>query len=275
MIRNPLDRWPAALVAAGGLALVPLAADAQALSNCGCDQVRQMRDRYCSARAARAEYERIESFLRSEENRTGQGPRMYSTEDKRMINQKCVQEAINRVSDRNADKATGETTENFPTQTLVGMDECRILVTRDDKNACLKQIIETHEAMHRAACLKRNKIIETGRAVLTNVDLLGKLGLKVIGDTKFILATDEFALEEAASYAAEMQFISAKWKQLQQDCIAKAFEAELTNAETVGQALWDNAPKDANGNRIYKMYDLSNDPCPSHPPPPKSECTLK
>jgi hypothetical protein len=262
----------ATLIAVIFFAACPAAVPAQSLSDCGCDDVREMRDRWCSARAAKREYERIEYFLKSESGKTGQ-TRMFSNADKKMINQKCVQEAINAVSDQGVVKATAVTNENSPIESLT-KDECRIVVTKEG-SACLKQIVEAHEGVHRQACLTRNEFVNAGYGkILSQLDIGGKLGLHILGDTKFVMASSEFAFEESVSYATEMQLLDAKWQELQQKCIAKAFEAELDNPDTAGQ-LWDRTQPDSNGKRIYKMYDLTNDPCPSRPRPPKSECTLQ
>jgi hypothetical protein len=263
----------ASLLAVAGAVLGPATAAAQSLGDCACDDVREIRDRYCSARAARSEYERLESYFKSQKATTGE-TRMYSLADKKMINQKCVQEAINRVSDHGVVKATAQTEENMPTQTLFGMEECRINVTNEG-SACLKQIVQAHEGVHREACLWRKQFLDSGYGkILAQLNIANALGLHYTGDTKYLLASSEFAFEEAISYAMEMQLIAAKWQELQQRCIAKAFEAELSSKDTAGEQLW-NSSQEVNGKRIYKMYDLSNDPCPSHPPPPKSECTFK
>jgi hypothetical protein len=198
---------------------------------------------------------------------------MYSNEDKRMINQKCVQEAINRASDQGVVKATAVTHENNPFESIAGKDECRVEVTREG-TACLKQIVSAHEGVHSQACLWRRKFLETGYpGFLAKVEISTALGLT--GDTKYLMDSAEFAFEESVSYAMEAQLISAKWKELQQRCDAKAFEAELENPQIAGQQMWDRTSPDASGKRIYKMYDLSNDPCPSRPPPPTSACTLR
>lgn len=259
------------------LAALPALAQAQGLSDCKCDDLREMRDRWCSARAARAEYERIEYFLKEEKARTGKA-RMFSNADKTMINQKCVQEAINAVSDRGVVKATALTHENLPVESLF-KDECRIEVTREG-TACLKQIVQAHEGVHRGACLWRNDFVNRGYfAALANLDLGGKIGLHYLGDTKYVMASSEFAFEEAVSYAAEMQFIAAKWKELQQACVAKAFESEVGEPNEVGESIWNNGQvvRDASGKegRVYKFYDLSNDPCPRRPRKSPSECTLR
>ena len=263
----------AALTLLAFIAAYPAIVPAQGLGDCKCDDVREMRDRWCSARAAKAEYERIENFLKSEKAKTGQ-TRMFSNADKNMINQKCVQEAINTASDRGVVKATAVTSENLPIESLF-KDECRIVVTKEG-SACLKQIVEAHEGVHRQACLWRNAFINEGYGkILGQLDISSALGLHYLGDSKYILASSEFAFEEAVSYATEMQLLAAKWQELQQNCVSQAFEAELANPETAGQNMWDNTTPDSNGKRMYKMYDLSNDPCPSRPRPPKSECTLR
>lgn len=265
----------AALIAIVLVAAWPAAVAAKVLGDCKCKDVRELRERWCAARAARAEYQRIQSFLASERGTTG-STRMYSLADKDMINQKCVQEAINRATDRGADKATAETIENLPTQSLAGKVECRIVVTHGGDNACLKQVVEAHEAVHREACLFRNDFLNRGYgAALSQLGISGALGLHYTGDTKYLLSTSDYAFEEETGYAQEMQLIAERWKILQQACVAEAFVADLDNPDTAGQQAWDRAQPASDGSRKYRMYDLTSDPCPWRPPPPKSECTLR
>lgn len=263
----------AAVIAIALFATLPAIVPAQSLSKCGCDDVREMRDRWCSARAARAEYERIERYLKAEKAKTG-NTRMFSNADKNMINQTCVKDAINSASDQGVVKATAVTNENFPVESMF-KDECRVEVTKEG-SPCLRQIVEAHEGVHRQACLWRNEFIKQGYAkILSQLDVSSALGLHYLGDTKFVMASSEFAFEEAISYATEAQLISAKWKELQQNCVAQAFEANLDNERIAGKEFWDKITPDSNGKRIYKMYDLSRDPCPNRTRPPKSECTLR
>jgi hypothetical protein len=266
-----------ALIAIVFIAGYPAIAPAQSLGDCKCDDVREMRDRWCSARAAREEYARIAAYFKAEQQKTGK-TQMYSTSVKNRINQGCVQEAINSASDRGAVKATATTEENSPIEAMT-KDDCRIVVTRSD-SACLKQVVEAHEGVHREACLFRTDFVHANYGnVLTQLDIANALALNYLGDTKNVMTAADFAFEESVSYGMEMQLLAAKWQELQKRCVAKAFEAELDNSNTAGEDLWNNAQvvRDANGNehRMYKMYDLSKDPCPSRPPPPKSECTLR
>lgn len=252
---------------------------ASGLTDCKCGDLRAMRDRWCSARAARSEYERIERYLLAETAKSG-NTRMYSLSDKKMINQDCVQEAINLAGDRGAKKATAVTHENFPTESLIKA-ECRIEVTRSD-TSCLKQIVEAHEVYHSRECQVRT---EMWQSVPLNFRhsiqafLYGASAttfMTATGDTKYSLTSAQFASEEAASYTREIVTINAKWKELQKLCTgANDFLAELQDLDTVGPNLWNNIKPDNSGRRFYKMYDPSNDPCPNRTPPPKSVCTLR
>lgn len=263
------------LIAMVLIAAWPADIAAKTLGDCKCNHVREMRERWCAARAAKAEYQRIQSFLEAE-RRTSKATRMFSTADKDMINQKCVQEAINQATDRGVEKATAETNENLPTQSLAGMADCRIVVTRGADNACLKQIVEAHEEVHRQACLFRKDFIDRGYAgILSQLGIASALALHYSGDTKYVMTSSDYAFEEETGYTQEMQLIAERWQILQKACVAEAFVAELDNPDTVGQQMWDNTTPDSDGKRRYKMYDLTNDPCPRRPPPPKSECTLR
>ena len=157
-------------------------------------------------------------------------------------------------------------------------DECRVEVTKEG-SPCLKQIVEAHEGVHRQACLWRKEFINQGYAkILSQLDVSSALGLHYLGDTKFVMASSEFAFEEAISYATEAQLISAKWMELQQLCESVAFEIviERADASQVGQQFWDNiTPDPNNGKKYYKMYDLSSTPCPNRPRPSPSQCTIK
>jgi hypothetical protein len=276
--RNAAPSMRAALCALAFFAAFSPGVRAQALGDCKCDDVREMRDRWCSARAARSEYERIESHLNAETAKSGKS-RMFSNADKLMINQVCVKEAIDAVSDKGVGKATAVTNENLPLESIF-KDDCRVQVTSKSHTACQKQIVEAHEDLHSKACLARLALWKDFGPELRlalEAALLGlsnATALTATGDTKYTLTSAEFASEEAASYAREAQLISAKWKDLQQNCIAQAFEAELENPETAGQQFWDSITPDSNGKRIYKMYDLSQDPCPRRPRPSPA-CTLR
>jgi hypothetical protein len=230
-----------------------------------------MRDRWCSARAARSEYERIERFFNAETAKTGI-TRMYSLDDKKMINQNCVKEAIDTVSDIDVVKASAVTNENWPTESAIGKDECRIQVTSEKHTACLKQIVEAHEVFHSRACQVRTKMWQ-GLGV--DEKIARSATVTMLGDTKFLLTAAQFASEEAASYTREIVSINAKWKQLQIKCAPTDFLAEMIDADAVGPSIWNNSQPDSSGRRFYKMFDPSIHPCPSRPAKSPSLCTLR
>lgn len=267
-------------IAAILLAAFPPSAVAVRLTDCKCDDVREMRDRWCSARAARSEYERIQRSLETETAKSGK-PRMFSNADKNMITEVCAQEAINATSDKGVGKATARMNENTPLEFL--RDDCRIEVTSTKHTACQKQIVEAHEAVHSLACFARRGTFQD-----MNINVRTKLqtawygasnmaALNLTGDTKYMMTSAQYASEEAAGYATEAQLISYRWRELQEDCMAEAFQIEIepANASQVGQQFWNNISPDATGKKIYKVYDLSNSPCPNHPRPSPSQCTIK
>lgn len=267
-------------MAAIAFAAFSAGAAAQGLTDCKCDDVREMHDRWCSARAARSEYERIKNRLETEAVNAGER-RMFSNADKNMI-QVCVQEVITRTSDRGVPKATGETLERHPFQFFD--DDCRIKAEGTDLSACQKQVIEAHETNHSQACFARNaRFKDMNINVRTKLQtvLFGASNMAAInltGDTKYMMTSAQYAGEEAASYAIEAQLISARWKDLQQLCEAIAFELVLepADASKVSQQMWDNiTPDPNNGKKYFKMYDLSSSPCPNHPRPSPSQCTIK
>ena len=268
-------------VAALLFAAFPPGTAAQGLTDCGCEDVREMHDRWCSARAARSEYERIKSVLETQAVKAGER-RMFSNADKNMINQVCVKEAIDRTSDQGVGKATAVTNENMPLE--FRGDDCRVAVTSEKHTNCQKQIVEAHEGLHRLACLARKeRFKDMNIDVRTRIQTLifgaaNMAALNLTGDSKYMMTSANFASEEAASYAMEAQLIFARWKDLQQLCESIAFEIliEPQDASQVGQQFWDSiTPDPNNGKKYYQMYDLSNSRCPNHPRPSPSQCTIK
>lgn len=244
--------------------------------DCKCPNLREMRNRYCSARAARSEYQRIQRFFESERARTGE-TRMYSLEDKEMINQTCVQEAIESANDKGAPKATGQTLESLPTQVLT--EDCRVVT---QGSTCAQQIVEAHELYHQQQC---NGRIDLFKSMDPNVRISlqtllygpGNTAARTVtGDTKYLLTSGEFAGEEATAYGLEMHLIFAKWEELKKACTNPSdYDVEVYDIETLGKNFWDRLTPDASGKRFYKMKDLSNDPCPNRGPRIPSACTLK
>jgi hypothetical protein len=106
---------------------------------CGCQDLVDLRNRMCEARAAAAEYTKQIQMIRAQETKTGV-PVMYTTERYKVEVQPCVQEAINTVTDSNANRPTADTN-----------NACEITY-KGNPGACLKQVLGAHESIHVTVC---------------------------------------------------------------------------------------------------------------------------
>ena len=133
---NPLF---AALLASAALAFAsPARADESA---CGCSDVADLRNRICEARAAIDEYGHQIQMITAQENSTGV-PVMYTVQRYKEHVQPCVQEAINQVTDANANRPTADT------------DNACAIRYKGNPTACLKQVLSSHESVHVTVCKK-------------------------------------------------------------------------------------------------------------------------
>jgi hypothetical protein len=110
-------------------------------SACGCDDVKDMRNRLCEAQAAVSEYGRHISKIREQERQTKKTVMLTEANYKDLV-QPCVQEAINRVTDAGAKTASAET-DNACNTTFKGKP-----------TACMKELLTSHENVHVTACQK-------------------------------------------------------------------------------------------------------------------------
>ncbi len=110
-------------------------------SACGCDDVTDMRNRLCEAQAAVSEYGRHIPKIREQERQTSKTVLLTEANYKGLV-QPCVQEAINRVTDAGARKASAET-DNACNTTFKG-----------NPTACMKELLTSHENVHVTACQK-------------------------------------------------------------------------------------------------------------------------
>ena len=110
-------------------------------SACGCDDVKDMRNRLCEAQAAVSEYGRHIPKIRDQERRTSKVVVLTEANYKGIV-QPCVQEAINRVTDSSARQASAETD-----------NACNTTFKRNP-TACMKELLTSHENVHVTACMK-------------------------------------------------------------------------------------------------------------------------
>jgi hypothetical protein len=129
---------PAMLGAACAALLLVFAPQARAQA-CACQDLADLRNRMCEARAAVAEYGKQIQLIRAQETKTGT-PVMYTMERYKAEVQPCVQEAINQVTDSNANRPTGDTN-----------NACEITY-KGNPTACLKEVLTSHESIHVTVC---------------------------------------------------------------------------------------------------------------------------
>lgn len=131
-----------ALLCALALLALPAPAEAQpaaAATACNCPDVRDLRNRYCEAKAAIEEYGRQIEFIRQAEAKDGR-VRPYTVDGYGRHIQPCVQEAINAVTDNSANRTTGDTD-----------NACRVTLS-PGATACMASLINAHEAVHVTVC---------------------------------------------------------------------------------------------------------------------------
>ena len=116
----------------------PAVARAQA---CGCDDLKDLRNRLCEAAAAIQEYGRHIRNIREQEKKTGI-PVMYSEQRYKEKVQPCVQEALNQVTDDKARRFSADTN-NACNTTFNG-----------SPTACMKDVLTSHENVHVTVCMK-------------------------------------------------------------------------------------------------------------------------
>ena len=155
-------------------------------SACGCPDVADLRNRYCEARAAIAEYGRQITMIRAQEARTGVPVMNSKTRYKEKV-QPCVQEAINQVSDSATNRPTADTD-----------NSCTINYTRNP-TACLKQVLYAHESIHVSVCKAKDD--ERDRDGFF-ASLRG-----LVSDFREGMTLVDFLNEERAAYAVEVNHV--------------------------------------------------------------------
>ena len=182
-----ISRLLARVIAGASFGLAMAAAgtvNAQA-SACGCDDLKDMRNRLCEAQAAISEYGRHISNVRAQERKDGTGPVMFSERSYKVLVQPCVQEAINQVTDSSANRSSAAT-DNACKTTFNG-----------SPTACMKEVLTSHENVHVTACMKVTNDQDGFFA-----ELRGKFQ-----DTRANQTMVELLNEERAAYQTEMTHI--------------------------------------------------------------------
>jgi hypothetical protein len=178
---------------------------ALAQSTCGCDDVKDIRNRICIAKAAISEYDRLNQRARSAERKQGR-PVALTPEFKEGLIEPCVQEAVNAANTPGSRQATGITD-----------NACNVTVTRAD-SACLRRAIEIHEGRHALACQwRKEKTAEGG--------LLAEFS-SIFKDTREGQTVVGYMNEEKSGYQGEINFLRSELISLSFRCPRTQFEIE-------------------------------------------------
>jgi hypothetical protein len=189
------------------LALLTRGAIAQAGGACGCDDVRDLRNRICEARAAISEYDRQIDRIQRYERETLKKPLLYTEKlyEERM--QPCIQEAINTVTDSGARVGTARTD-----------NACNIVFDKPPPTRCLAESLSRHERFHQTECMAM-------RQTRDEKSLFGPF-LSLFEDTRAGQSLASLALEEKFAYRNEIDHNLEQLRRLSTVCPRSFFEVE-------------------------------------------------
>jgi len=190
------------------LAIVPLLWGASAQGEaCGCDDVRDLRNRICEARAAVAEYDRQIARIQKFEREQLKKPLLWTGPLYKQCMQPCIQEALDAIVDLKARTSAAETN-----------DGCEIVFTTPPATACVKESLLRHERVHQTQCVARRDAIKEG-------GFFGPIVSMFTGnfDGQSLVSV---ANEEKMGYRGEIEFALEQLRRLSAKCPRAAFEIE-------------------------------------------------
>lgn len=174
---------------------------------CGCEDVRDLRNRICEARAAIAEYDRQIERIQRYEKDVLRKPLQYTPQLYEARMQPCVQEAINSVSDSGARKGTARTN-----------NACNIVFDQQPTTRCIAESLGAHERFHQLECMER-------RRVRDEQSLFAPF-LSMFEDTRAGQSMISIALEEKVAYRREIDHNLDQLRRLASSCPRSLFEIE-------------------------------------------------
>lgn len=217
-------------------------AQAQGAPECGCQALRNLKNRLCTVRAAQREFQRLSAKF-SDDEKAGGKPILFDDEIEAKIDA-CVQDAVDQVTDIEAQNAKGKT-----------LSGCAIKVEstnpRHPQSKCIDAIVRRHEEHHRDACRKRNE------DAWLKVWWEGASFKSGFSDSKYAMSAVDYMAEERAAYWNEEVELTQTLRRLLKTC--KETEKFVT-VEATGVV-----PGKKDGEKY--SFDPSVNPCP--PPLPK------
>lgn len=188
--------------------LVFFAVPAPASGNaCGCDDVRDLRNRICEARAAIAEYDRQIVRIQAFERDVLKKPLLLTEEIYLKCMQPCIQEAVNTVSDSGARKLPAKTDET-----------CEIVFETPPPTSCLRESLLRHERFHQTECMSRLRDYQDS-------SFFGPF-LAQWRDVRSGQSLVSMATEEKVAYRGEIEHNLAELRRLAANCPRAMFEVE-------------------------------------------------
>lgn len=110
-------------------------------SACSCNDIIDLMNRYNEAQAAINEYKNQIKGIEAKEKADGK-PLMFSQDIYKTVTQPRIQSAINQVTNPNAKSGSAETRADCKTE------------FKDNPTTCVRDLLDTHEDIHRKACAK-------------------------------------------------------------------------------------------------------------------------
>lgn len=187
-------------IAAALLVLCAAAAvRAQPKPDCQCADAADLYARYCAAKGAIREWDRLISRIRNDEQKRGS---VISTGEAKEAATECTNEVI--FIHR----------QDFPgTRTAKGATDNSCEVTVDAPTACLKGVISFHESWHKMACEAHNRPDAPWRATSSPFSYL----VNMINRLPEMSAVD-YMNEERTGYMLETNYVRNKLEELAHRC---------------------------------------------------------
>ena len=182
--------------------------------DCGCNDVRDIRNRICEAKAAISEYERQIYRLKSKEQKDGK-PYLLTKERYEGFMQPCVQEALDSVIDEGATRSTAKTLNN-----------CTIEVFDWPKKptACVRKALLTHEAIHQQVCRKFVDVTSWEAGFISHFASIFK-------EFREGMSMMDMAKEEIVAYQQELGFLRMQLLQLSERCPKTMFTVQRPDGQ--------------------------------------------
>lgn len=177
---------------------------------CGCPDVRDLNARYCLAKEAINEWDRLIERTAEKDARTEKTELMLPNTKKEVRD--CVDEVadISRVQYADPNPSSNP----VKSQLNAGETDSSCTITVNATTSCLKEVLTAHEEMHRAMCLAAKN------ALKNESDVMGFLADHFEWRALIGQSLVDYMLEERTGYEVEMNEIASRLRQMYDRCPA-------------------------------------------------------